>query len=520
MRENIKRCNGGIKYNMNLYRTAAAVTVFSAAEHCLGFLYRILLSRTLGPEGLGVYQVALTVFSVFLTIAASGLPVTLSRTISKHRAGGSLRREQAATSAAVLLSLAVSVPSALLLFLLKKPFSAVFSDPRCADLFYILLPGLVFTSVYSVIRGSFWGNKRFLAYSLVELIEEMSRILVGVILLVFVQTSLSYASRAAFAVLLSYLLSFALALGYYIYKGGKFRSPKGELKPLLSAAMPVTAMRTTSSLMGSLISVLFPLMMQAAGHSAAAAMSEYGVVYGMVIPVMAIPCAFIGSIALVLVPELSEHFYRGKREEVSALTKRALSVTLLIAGMLLPFYCACGREVGIFLYSNAESGAMISAGAPVLLPVSLTLICTSLLNSMGCEKHTLGIFLAGSAAMVLCTVLLAGPLGGGALLVGMTCDACITAALSLLLLRKKTGKLHMGAYCARLFAAALPAAGIGLLVRALSLRVLSALPAFFVTLLAVGGAELILFSLLRLIDVRAAFARFFGKKRKKISAES
>ncbi len=47
---------------MNLYRTAAVVTVFSAAEHCLGFLYRILLSRMLGSEGLGVYQVALTVF--------------------------------------------------------------------------------------------------------------------------------------------------------------------------------------------------------------------------------------------------------------------------------------------------------------------------------------------------------------------------------------------------------------------------------------------------------------------------
>ena len=67
---------------MNLYRTAAVVTFFSAAEHCLGFLYRIILSRTIGSEGLGVYQAAYTVFAVFLTISASGLPVTLSRVIS------------------------------------------------------------------------------------------------------------------------------------------------------------------------------------------------------------------------------------------------------------------------------------------------------------------------------------------------------------------------------------------------------------------------------------------------------
>ena len=154
----------------NLYRTAAVVTVFSAFEHCLGFLYRIILSRTLGSEGLGVYQVALTVFAVFLTATSSGLPITLSRIISKHRTRGYKKGEQAATSAAILITLLFSVPVTVLLFLCKAPFSRVFSDPRCADLFYILILGLSFTSVYAIIRGCFWGNKRFFAYSLIELI--------------------------------------------------------------------------------------------------------------------------------------------------------------------------------------------------------------------------------------------------------------------------------------------------------------------------------------------------------------
>ena len=520
MRPLINLFRARIQYNMNLYRTAALVTAFSAAEHCLGFLYRILLSRTLGPEGLGVYQVALTVFAVFLTISSSGLPVTLSRTISKHRADGARPREHAATSAAVLLALAVSVPATILLFLLRTPFSRVFSDPRCADLFYIVLPGLAFTSVYSVVRGSFWGNRRFLAYSLVELCEEMIRICAGVILLVFLQTSLAGVNRAAFAVLLSYLCSFALALGYYFFRGGKFRSPKGELRPLLASSLPVTAMRTSSSLMSSLISVIFPLRMQAAGFSSSAAMSEYGVVYGMVSPVMAIPCAFIGSIALVLVPELSENFYKGRTREVGALTERAICTTLLIAGLLLPFYIVCGEDVGVFLYSNARSGAMIAACAFVLVPMSLTLISTSMLNSMGCEKHTLGIFLAGSGAMLLCTVLLPRYLGGGALLAGMACDSCITALLSLLLLRKKTGRLRIGKYCLRLLAAVLLCVALGLPAHAFCARYLSYFPAFAVTMLLLAAAEVLLFSLMRLIDVRTLLCRFFAKKSKKISVRS
>ena len=164
---------------MNLYRTAAVVTFFNAAEHCLGFLYRIILSRTLGAEGLGVYQAAYSVFAVFLTVSSSGLPVTLSRILSKHRARGHRLKEQSASTAAIFLSLCFSVPMTLLLFFFRDPFTGVFADPRCADVFYILLLGLSCTSVYSVLRGVFWGNKRFFAYSFVELIEEMLRIGVG-----------------------------------------------------------------------------------------------------------------------------------------------------------------------------------------------------------------------------------------------------------------------------------------------------------------------------------------------------
>lgn len=520
MRALIKRCAARIKYDMNLYRTAAVVTAFSAFEHCLGFLYRIILSRTLGPEGLGVYQVAVTVFGVFLTVSASGLPVTLSRVISKHRARKNKKNEHAATSAAALITLMFSIPITAVLFAVRGPFSHVFSDPRSADLFYILLIGLSVTSVYSVIRGSFWGNKRFFAYSLVELIEEMIRIGVGVVLLVCIQTGISGVNRAAIAVLASYLCSFAIALGYYFARGGKFRAPGREFAPLLRASLPVTAMRASSSLIGSFISVIFPLRMQAAGAPSSRAMSEYGVVYGMVMPVMTVPCALIGSIALVLVPELSENFYRGRKEQVTALVEKALNATLLIAGMLVPFYVVCGGDVGVFLYSNAESGAMIAACAFALVPMSLTMIATSILNSLNCERHTLAFFLCGSAAMLACTWFFPQYLGGGALLLGMACDSCITALCSLALLRKKTGKLRSAAYLAKLAVALLPAAALGSIVRKLLMRCMSYIPALALTMLAIAACEAALLSVFRLCNFRALFARFFGKKHKKIPLRS
>ncbi len=519
MPEHIKRFRPRIKYAMqNLYRTAAIVTVFAAFEHCLGFLYRIILSRMLGPEGLGIYQVALSVFAVFITVSSSGLPITLSRVISKHRARGSKQGVHSATTAAILISLLFSVPITVILFALRKPFTGIFSDPRCGDLFYIMLFSLAFTSLYAIIRGSFWGNKRFFAYSLIELIEEIIMIAVGVFLLLFVSSGIADANKAAVAVLVSYLCSFAIALVYFIVKGGKLRSPRGEFLPLLKSSLPVTAMRTSSSLMNSFISVLFPARLIAAGFSSSKALAEYGVVYGMVVPVIMIPSTLISSIALVLVPELSESYYKQQKEKVSGLVEKALNTTLLVAALLIPLFVVCGEGVGIMLYSNAQSGKLIESSAPILLPMSIMMICTSLLNSMNCERHTLVFFLLGSAAMLACVFFLPGILGSGALLVGMACDFVIVAVCSLFLLGKKTGKLRSGKYFLKLVLAMAPVTVVGVLLRDLLFLYLNYLPALMITGISVMLLQALALSAFRLFDFRAFFKRFFKKKPKKALA--
>jgi len=504
----------------NLYKNTALVTAFTAFEHFLGFLYRIILSRTLGAEGLGIYQAAFSVFAVFLTLSSSGIPVTLSRVISKHRANGEKHREHSAVTGAVLLTMAFSIPITILLFVLRTPFTRIFADPRSADLFYILLFGLSFTSVYTVIRGSFWGNKRFFAYSSIELGEEIVRITTGVLLILVIPTGVADVNKAAIAVLASYLFSFAVALVYYFIKGGKFASPRGEFLPILKSSVPVTAMRASSSLIGSLISILFPIRMMAAGYSASRAMSDYGIVYGMVMPVVMIPSTLIGSIALVLVPELSECFYKKQTEKLSALVEKALNVTLLVAFLLVPFFLVCGETVGIFLFSDATSGKMIANCALMLIPLSLTMISTSMLNSMGCEKHTLIFFLAGSAAMMLSVWFLPRYLGSGALLVGIFLDYLVTAICSLVLLRKRTGKLHTLKYCLRLFLVALPVTALGFGLRVLLMRVMSYIPATIILLFILLFAEVILLKLFRIFDVFALLVRFLPKKRGKQKARA
>ena len=112
----------------NLYKTAVYVTAFSVAEKFFGFVYRIILSRTLGSEGMGLYQTALSVFAVLATAAASGIPLTVSRLITKYRAKNNRDAQHSVVTAALLCAVCFSVPVFCLLFFGHDLFDFLFTD--------------------------------------------------------------------------------------------------------------------------------------------------------------------------------------------------------------------------------------------------------------------------------------------------------------------------------------------------------------------------------------------------------
>ncbi|MBE7085247.1 MAG: hypothetical protein E7368_04250, partial [Clostridiales bacterium] len=202
--------------------TATIVTALSIAERGLGFLYRVVLSRMLGAEGLGTYQVALSLFAVFLTIGTGGIPISVSRLISKSKAENNPYGEKSALSAGVLLSLLLTLPFALLFGLFPSLSTPFFSDGRGIPVFRILLIGLSFSSLYAVFRGYFWGNKEFLLPSILEIAEESVMVVAGVLLLRRMQSVEQGVNLAGWAVVISYLFSFSTSLICLLVRGGKF----------------------------------------------------------------------------------------------------------------------------------------------------------------------------------------------------------------------------------------------------------------------------------------------------------
>lgn len=422
----------------NIYKSAAQVTLFSTVEKTLSFAYRIILSRLIGAEGIGIYQICLSVFSVFLTAASSGIPVTVSRMIAKQSATGTPHGKHAVVTAGVTATLIFTVPAAIIIFFGRNLLSFLFPDGESLNIFLLLLPGLILTSVYAVMRGTFWGNKQFLPYSLIELAEDSVMVILGTVLVFSATSPTDGAFRATVAVLISYVFSFIVSVGWYLLHGGKFVKPSEQLKPLLASAMPITAMRTSTSLINSVVATFLPaLLISACGYESSEALALYGAVTGMSIPVLFIPNSLIGSIAVVVAPEMSENYYADRKDRLKRDIGKTIEAAVLIAALLIPALFALGEDIGVLLFGNSFSGEVIRDFSFMLLPMCVSMITTTVLNSLNCEVKTLIYFFIGALFMLVCIFALTPTVGIYSYMIGLTGSNIITAALNLRLLRKK-----------------------------------------------------------------------------------
>lgn len=433
-------------------KTVALVTIFSCFERFLGFLYRIFLSRNLGSQGIGIYQITLSIVGVLVTITASGTPITVSRLMMKARAKNDKNAENDVISAGIFTSLLLSLPLTVCLYVFKNKLSFIFTDPRCYDLLLVILPSVVLTSVYACIRGVFWGNKSFLTYSLIELIEEVVMIIFGFALVSKMTSIFDGTIRAGYSIFISYVVSFAISTTIFIIQGGKFTNPFKQFLPLIESSMPITVMRTTMSLISSVVAILLPMRLVACGYSSADALSSYGELSGMTLPLLFIPSTLIGSIALVLVPDISEDYYNNNIRTLKNKISNAIKCSAVISCVIFPIFICCGKEIGLLVYSNLNSGIMLSVSSVMMLPMSITMITSSMLNSLNAEKKTLLFYLIGATFLIASIWILPAFCGVYALIWGHLISYVITSTLNLITLEKTfSGKISYKTHLAKTF---------------------------------------------------------------------
>ncbi len=419
-----------------IFSAVFTLSVFTVIDRALGFIFKIFLSRELGAAMLGVYQVALSFFFVLLTATTSGIPLIVSKLTAKYRISGELKKERSLTAAALIVGLAISLAVAGLVLLLYKPLGGLFTDPQSSVVLLFLLPALVFSSVYSAFRGNLWGRQRYFAVSLVEILEQIARIVICIILFIMgfnklYMTALSL-SLGCFVSMIAVVLCFFTAKG-------RLANPKGQIVPLLKSSTPITVSRAASSVINSLIALAVPFLLMASGHTGTEAMALFGSSVGMAMPLLYIPITVVGSLAFVMIPTVSTGISKGHTKHVNAQVESSIGFSVIIASLFVPMFFALGEPIGRFVYDNADAGRFITASAWLLVPLSVENITSSVMNSLDLELKSFINYLIGSAVMFAILFAFYGNFNIIILSIGMGTGWTVTCALHILSIRKKTG---------------------------------------------------------------------------------
>lgn len=495
----------------SLVKTVALITGFSILTRIAGFLFRVYLSRAIGAEALGLYQVAFSVFIVLLTIVSSGLPFIVSRLTASYRVGENHKKQSGLLMSAIIIGLVVSVLLCGCVLIFRNVFSKLFTDASCMMILIVLLPALVFSSVYSVVRGALWGQGNYFALCVSEFFEQIVRIFVCVLMLSPVASVVTNSVSAAWSLTIACAASMIFVLLLYFIYGGRLSKPK-DFKQLLRRSTPITGVRVGGSLAQPLVALIIPARLMSIGYSSSQAMSLFGVAVGMTMPLLFVPSALIGALSTALVPDISMAVAKEDTKHIETRIRTSIIFALFISAMAVPLFAGAGEEIGQFLYGNSLSGLILASSAWIMLPMGLNNITSSLLNSLGYEIRSCINYFIGALVMFLAMWFLPIICGINALFWGMGLCMCVTSALNFFMLKRKTKiSLKLFKPLSLLCLITLPCAALVSFIDKLCVMVM---PAFFAIMIScmVGVVfYLLLCMVFNIVDVKGYFVSISSK---------
>ncbi len=420
----------------NLFKAVFIITFFAILTRILGFIIRIIMSRELGAEIIGVYQISLSIVSVFLTLVSSGIPLTVSRLSAKFYAEKQINKCNKVVTAGTILAFLIAVIICVISIIFKPLIINLSSSNSVASVVIALLPAVIGTALNVGFKGYLWGIQKHFENCLVDFIEQIIKLVLIVILISTSKTIEQGLINVAISTSVACIISTLISMLYYFKNQGKFSNPKGYFKPLIKTSTPIILLRVVSSIAGMLISVIVPLTLVAVGYSNEQAISLLGVALGMTLPLLYLPNTLVGSLSTALIPDLAKLKTENNMKEFADKVKTSLVFSVFISLIFVPCFMGIGKHIGIFVYNNEMSGTMLENCALMMLPMGINNITSSVLNSLGLEVKSFLNYVLGSIFLMLSILILPSFCGIYSLSVGMSGSLIISSYLNIKMIKK------------------------------------------------------------------------------------
>ncbi|MDN5276869.1 MAG: stage sporulation protein [Clostridiales bacterium] len=387
----------------------------NALVRIIGFVYQIVLSRLLGPEGMGVYQLIFPPYTIALALTTSGIPVAVSRLVAFSNATGHHGEIKRVVSTAISIVMGLGIIlSALILINLDWITHTILKDPRTRIPLFILFPCIIITGMGATFKGYFYGIKHTHHSALAEILEQLIRIAAVIVLLLWLNPR-DYEETAivmVFGVVMGELASLLyLHTRYYhsikaLNGDTKTSSVFSLIKSIIAIAVPITSTRLIITSINSINTILIPQRLIASGMTNSQAVSLFGIISGMVMPLLFIPFAITNALSTVIIPHLSEEMALGDWQAIRNNISHAIQLTSVVAFAATALLLSLGQPIGIALYDQSQVGQLLTPLTLSVVFLALQHTLSAVLNGLDRQKRsTLNLFIGG-VIQVCCTYFL------------------------------------------------------------------------------------------------------------------
>ncbi|TDL47680.1 teichoic acid transporter [Paenibacillus dendritiformis] len=349
----------------------------------IGLAGRATLTRILGAEGLGLYQIAYSCYGIFLMIITGGLPTALALFTAKHpaRGWGAFRK------LSVIVAL-VGAAASLLMYMQSENIAILLGNMKVEAAIRCLAPSLLAVSLLQLLRGYMQGRERYGAISFSEIAEQAVRVGTMIILvLLFASEGTSIALGAGLtgttigALSAFLLLTVCLAIRRSLPADSIESYPpvRREIRSIVHASMAIGFTRLLVPASDFIDSLLIPRRLQTAGYTLSEATSIYGVIMGMAVIVAYMPTIVTAAISYTMTMKLASYYQQGELRSYQFMVRKMLQLCWtwgLLSGMFLLLFADL---LAHWLFHTPEAAAPIRYFAVLPLIVGIRELTTSIL---------------------------------------------------------------------------------------------------------------------------------------------
>lgn len=376
----------------SIARSTLLLTAANLAIRFVSMLFQVFLSARLGAAGLGLMQLISSVGMLAMTLGCAGVRVAAMYLTAEEFGRGRTGGVRSAVSWCMGYGLILSSAAGLLLIRLAPWLAGRWiADVRAVPSLRLLGLFLPVSCLTSILTGYFTACGKVRQMVVIELAERLASVLLTVWFLRLAGNSVERACCAIFAGgALTCAASFLVMYGIYCADSRRFAPAPAGLRMgrrLLRLCGPLAVNEYLRSGLSTLENLLIPRGLRQYGASGERSMATYGVIHGMVFPVITFASAILFSLSDVLVPELARCRATGNKARILHLTDRCLRLGLIFAAAVAGLLTCLAEPLGQLLYQNEEAGRYIRFFAPMVLVLYLDAVVDGMHKGLGQQLH-------------------------------------------------------------------------------------------------------------------------------------